>query len=102
MGISPDGIGLDLEYDLYYYPWYNPHRWLYGSYGYYPKRKHYWKKDLYNKWNNYSKKIDKNKYKNTKYSNNTKYQKNKKLPIKHNSKSIKINKGTLLGSSAKL
>lgn len=38
LGISPDGIELNLDYDLYEYPWYNPYRWMYGPYRYYPRR----------------------------------------------------------------
>ena len=34
MGVSNDGLYLDpnLDYSIYYYPWYNPRRWLYGRY----------------------------------------------------------------------
>lgn len=58
MGVSPDGIILNLEYNLYYYPWYNPRRWFHGAYGYYPRRRYHWRKDLYNKWDDYSKRLD--------------------------------------------
>ena len=59
MGVSPDGIILNLEYDLYYYPWYNPRRWFHGAYGYYPRRRRaHWRKDLYDKWDDYSKRLD--------------------------------------------
>lgn len=39
LGISPDGVVLDLDYDLYYRPWYNPIRWVGGPYGYYRPRR---------------------------------------------------------------
>ena len=58
MGVSPDGIILNLEYDLYYYPWYNPRRWFHGAYGYYPRRRTHWRRDLYDKWDDYSKRLD--------------------------------------------
>jgi hypothetical protein len=58
MGVSPDGIILNLEYDLYYYPWYNPRRWFHGAYGYYPRRRAHWRRDLYDKWDDYSKRLD--------------------------------------------
>lgn len=58
MGVSPDGIILNLEYDLYYYPWYNPRRWFHGAYGYYPRRRVHWRRDLYDKWDDYSKRLD--------------------------------------------
>jgi hypothetical protein len=35
LGVSPDGKEIDLEYDLYHHPWYNPIRWFNGPYGYY-------------------------------------------------------------------
>ena len=57
MGISPDGVELDLDYDLYYYPWYNPYRWFHRPYGYHRRRGH-WRRDLYDKWNDYSDRID--------------------------------------------
>lgn len=39
LGISPDCIVLDLDYDLYYLPWYNPIRLVGVPYLYYiPKR----------------------------------------------------------------
>lgn len=45
LGISPDGIELDLEYDMYSLPWYNPNRWFGGRYRYYRPLgyKKYWK-----------------------------------------------------------
>ena len=50
LGVSPDGVVLDLEYDLYYRPWYNPIRWFGGPYGYYRPRR--WDKQRkWNKWN---------------------------------------------------
>ena len=49
LGVSPDGVVLDLEYDLYYRPWYNPLRWFGGPYGYYRSRRNRQRK--WNKWN---------------------------------------------------
>lgn len=50
LGVSPDGVVLDLEYDLYYRPWYNPIRWFGGPYGYYRPRR--WNRQRkWNKWN---------------------------------------------------
>ena len=52
LGVSPDGVVLDLEYDLYYRPWYNPIRWFGGPYGYYRPRRNRprrWKKNR--RWN---------------------------------------------------
>lgn len=62
MGMSPDGIALNLDYDLYYYPWYNPYRWFYGSYGYYPRRDLKWRRKLYNKWDDYSRRLERRRH----------------------------------------
>jgi hypothetical protein len=50
LGVSPDGVVLDLEYDLYYRPWYNPIRWFGGPYRYYRPRRWNRQRKL-NKWN---------------------------------------------------
>lgn len=56
LGISPDGIELDLEYDMYSLPWYNPNRWFGGRYRYYRPLgyKKYWKNRRNNRkgWKN--------------------------------------------------
>ena len=86
LGISPDGEILDLEYELYYYPRYNPMRWFYGPYRYHRpniwykknpwnKRNMWYKKKLFkNKSNNFNNKLHKN-HQNFKLYNN----KNKSL-----------------------
>jgi len=113
MGTSPDGIPLNLEYDLYYYPWYNPSRWFNGPYGYHPrgKRRRNWKRDLYNKWDDYSVRLDKrnNRYNRNKQNPNKQIYKNQnpnkqiyKNQSPKRSKHGNTNKGTLLGASSRL
>lgn len=58
MGVSPNGVELDLDYDLYHYPWYNPYRWFHRPYGFHRRRRGHWRRDLYDKWNDYSDRID--------------------------------------------
>jgi hypothetical protein len=58
MGVSPDGLELDLNYDLYYYPWYNPYRWFNRPYGYYPRIRGNLRRKWYDKWNDYKHRLD--------------------------------------------
>lgn len=67
MGLSPQGTPLNLEYDLYSHPWYNPRRWIYGRYSYYPRNDYHWGNNWYNPWNNYNKRINNPEYR---YKNN--------------------------------
>ena len=58
MGMSPEGIPLNLEYDLYYYPLWNPRRWFYGRNVYYPRRRYHWEDDWKRPWNRYNRRIN--------------------------------------------
>jgi len=58
MGVSPDGTELDLDYDLYQYPLYNPYRWFHRPFGFHRRRRGHWRRDLYDKWDDYSNRID--------------------------------------------
>lgn len=58
MGMSPEGLLLNLEYDLYRYPWYNPLSWYRGIYAYYPRRRYNWKDHWRRPWKRYNKRIN--------------------------------------------
>lgn len=58
MGMSPEGIPLNLDYDLYYYPWWNPRSWFYGRNVYYPRRRYHWEDDWHRPWRRYNRRID--------------------------------------------
>ena len=109
LGESPHGLYLDLDYDLYYRPFYNPLRWLYGRYDYVKRKKNTNFKDgWYKPWKSYHNKLEykkalgnkrmQDKYKNKK--NNNIKNSNKalnKTPIRTQKKTY-----TLHGASARL
>lgn len=74
---SPNGLFLDLDYDLYYRPFYNPFRWLSGKYEYIKRKNINFKDGWYEPWKYYHNKLEYNKKLNNKKINN-KYKKNKK------------------------
>lgn len=58
MGMSPEGLPLNLEYDLYYRPWWNPRSWFYGRNIYYPRRTYHWEDDWHRPWKSYKRRIE--------------------------------------------
>ena len=69
MGVSPNGRLLNLEYDLYQRPWYNPYSWFHGRYYYEPRRNYHWRDKWYKPWNRYKNKIDRKDRKDRKFRN---------------------------------
>ncbi len=58
MGMSPEGIPLNLDYDLYYRPLWNPRSWFYGRNVYLPRRRYHWEDDWHRPWRRYNRRID--------------------------------------------
>lgn len=106
LGVSPHGVLLDLDYDLYYRPFYNPFRWIYGRHDYIKRRKNKKtniKDGWYEPWKSYHNKLEYKKELGNKRINN-KYKKNRERINNKNVNSNKISHRTsmLHGTSAKL
>ena len=76
LGVSPEGIQLNLDYDLYYYPFYNPVRWFNGPFRYHRRWSGNWNDNWFNPWNKYKNRI--NRRKNYNYRDSPRRRKNNK------------------------
>ena len=102
LGISPDGERLDLEYELYYYPRYNPMRWFYGPYRYHrPDR--WFRKNKFRKINKLKRLNRLNKFnKLDNLNKNRRYFDNKSDIIDKSNKSNILNKQNVINKNNKV
>ncbi len=100
--MSPDGQSLNLDYDLYYHPWYNPIRWFHGPYRYYPRRKkYYWKNHWYHPWKKYNKKIN-NRINKRPFKKSKNFMNKTESPYRNYGKHANSVPKTIAGASARL